>query len=184
MEVPRETLEQQIDRIALYHSVPTTTLHNLVWSESRGSTTVVSKTGDYGVVQLNLEHPPILEQGQLPITEAQALDPEFALDFAARAIKLGKEHAWTACNCYSLVRYKIGSVLPRMASVTPNSLPAVGSVAIFNYRGVKHIAYVERISVEGYHVLEANKTKCLIARRIVARNDPSLVGFWRSSPLP
>ena len=154
-----------------------------MWSESRGSTTVISKTGDYGLVQINLDYPPLLEPSQPPITREQALDPEFALNFAAKAIKQGKESAWTACNCYSLVRYKAGP-LPRMAAIAPNSPAKVGSVAIFNYRGVKHIAYVESIEADGIHVLEANKTKCLVGRRVISPYDPSLAGFWSRSNAP
>jgi len=171
-----ETIEGMISRIASETKVSSTTLYNLAWSESRLDPAAVSSTGDYGLVQINLDYPPLLDPLQTPITEEQALDPEFALNFAAKAIKLGKESAWVSCNCYSLVKTRIP--LPKMASIVPNSPAQVGGVAIFNYRGVKHIAYIEKITSAGYHVLEANKTKCLIGRRVVSFTDPNLTGFW------
>ncbi len=164
-----ETLPEMSDRIAIENGIPTSTLRNLVNSESGWNPDWISDTGDVGLVQINID--------TWHVKREDALDPQYSLEFAARKIKSGDESYWTVCNCYSLVKVKIPS-LPHMADVVPNSTPHVGAVAIFQYGTLKHIAYVTSIGADGFRVTEANITPCLVAPRLISWNDPHLRGFW------
>ncbi len=85
------------------------------------------------------------------------------------------------CSCVSYVRNFIPS-LPHMDAVwfatLPRSTPAVGRVAIFNYSGVYHVAYIESLGDTGFTVREANFKPCEKDRRFIEWNDDALVGFW------
>ena len=152
----------------------------MAFSESSLNTNAISNTGDYGIVQINLEQPPILEKGQELIIKEQALDPEFALNFAAKAITLDKQSAWVVCNCFSFVKTKIRNI-PQMDDIKPNSVPTVGGIVIMNYRGVKHIAYIEKILENGVLVFESNYRPCSLGKRVIEWTDPSLIGYWTSN---
>lgn len=174
---PVETLQDQARTIASEYGISFEKLSNLIYSESRWNPNAVSETGDYGLVQINLENPPELEKGQEPITKEQALDPEFSLRFAVRAIKQGQDSAWTVCNCYSLVKSRVRS-LPRVKDLKPNtSYPPKNGVVIMQY-DVPHYAYIESIQADGIHVLESNFEPCLVSRRVINFNDKKIVGFW------
>lgn len=166
-------VEALISQIAEEYSIPSTTLYNLAYSESRlnpdppghndGGTSA-------GVVQIQYK--------QWGITKEQALDPEFALRFAAKKIAKGEEYYWTPCNCYSHVKTFIPN-LPRTAELWPNSEPQIGSVALFRYsNGVRHYAYVKSVGEGFVRVTEANKTPCSIGERTVSLSDPFLLGFF------
>lgn len=173
-----ETLTEMADRIAGEYGIPSTTLRNLVYSESRWNPDAESKTGDCGLAQIN----DTLNPSGKGVPCEQAKDPAYALDFAARYIKAGQADRWVACNCYLLVKAKI-PLLPLMKDVLPNTTPHVGAVAIFEYTStkgayVKHIALITSIAAEGFTVLEANKQPCLIGSRFIRWDDPRLVGFF------
>ena len=168
-----ESLEKMSDRIAIFHNISTSTLRNLVWSESRWNPNATSTTGDRGILQINKEYWP-------DITDEQAFDPEFSLNFAAEKISQGKENLWTACNCYSLVKTRVNN-LPRMKDITPNSTLGRGVVAILDYSGTKHVAVVESVDSDSFVVFEANYTPCMIGRRTVRKDDPQIVGFYRNN---
>lgn len=164
-----ETLEEMSDRISGEYNISKSTLRNLVWSESRWKPDA-DNGEDRGLVQINREHNPT-------ITDEQAFDEEFALNFAAEKIAKGEEYLWTACNCYSLVKTKVQG-LPKMKDIKPNTFePVVGSVAVFDYDGLKHVAYVTEVHADSFKVFEANYQKCLISSRTVDKNDRSLQGF-------
>ncbi len=169
--VEPETIEELIARVAEEYAIPTTTLFNLAYSESRLKPDAIGDNGRaVGITQIHLDY-------WKEVTREQALDPEFNLRWAAEKIKDGKEHLWTACNCYSLVKTK--RAIPRMAEITPNSEPLIGSVAVFRYSdGVKHIAYVTDVGGGTVTVQEANFTKCKIGTRVIHLNDPFLIGFY------
>lgn len=108
------------------------------------------------------------------VSKEQALDPEFALSFAAKAIKEGKQDKWSVCNCYAFA-----SVLTDITSpVTRNSAPTVGSIAIFDYKGVPHYAVVVELKLDGFMIREANYEPCKTGTRLVKWNDPAIVGFY------
>jgi hypothetical protein len=121
-------------------------------------------------VQINLESHP-------SVTKEQALDPNFSLKWAAEEIAKGRSAQWTACNCYSLVKTRVRG-LPKQAALKPSGPVHIGSVAIFNYNGVKHFAYVKRLGADSFTVFEANYEPCLIAERTVSYKDAHLIGFY------
>lgn len=169
-ETPSKSLETLSDEIAIKWGISTSTLRNLVWSESRWNPKEVSPQGDRGLVQINKDAWP-------DITDEQAFDPEFALNFAAEKISEGKEHYWVVCNCVSAVKLK--TKIPKMAEIVPNTSLAPKTVAIFDYKGVKHIAYVESVEKDSFTVFESNYRPCLLERRSVSMFDKSIVGFWK-----
>ncbi len=173
-----ESLPQMADRISLELAPeePTSTLRNLVWSESRWDPDASNKGGDRGLVQINKwAHP--------EVNDAEAYDPDFALRFASRAIADHTEAEWVVCNCWLYLKTRVAG-LPRMAEIIPNGTPRIGAVAIFVYkdkrtgRNVRHVALIEKLSDSGFTVAETNFTKCLFDRRWIAWGDPHLVGFW------
>lgn len=171
-----ETLPEMAERIALEHEVSTSTLADLVWSESRWDPDASNAGGDRGLVQINKwSHP--------EVSDAQAYNPEFALNFAASSIAAGTEEQFVVCNCYAYLKTRLKE-LPRMADIVPNGTPKIGSVAVFFYRDkqtgkrVKHVALIEKMSDSGFMVAESNFTKCLFDRRFIDWNDPHLIGFW------
>ncbi len=60
----------------------------------------------------------------------------------------------------------------------PRVTPAVGEVAMFNYDGTYHVAYISELREEGFIVQEANFHKCQKGTRLIDWQDPHLVGFW------
>lgn len=73
--------------------------------------------------------------------------------------------------------------MPHMDAVwfatLPRSSPAVGRVAIFDYSGVYHVAYVAEIGEDGFKVYEANFSRCAKGTRFIKwSGDNHLVGFW------
>ncbi len=60
----------------------------------------------------------------------------------------------------------------------PHSMPAVGRVAVFNYSGLWHVAYILQLSDDGFWVYEWNFHKCEKGTRFVYWNDPSIAMFW------
>lgn len=169
-----ETLQDQINRISLLHGNSSTTLSNLVHEESGGDPTA-DNGYDRGIVQINRAANPT-------ITDAQAFDAEWSLNWAARMIYLGEEWRWTPCNCYAFAKWKIGKPLPKMADIVPNTDgPVGGALAIFDYNGKKHVEITEGITVTAtsttIDLYGANYEPCKIMRRTVDLNDPHLIGF-------
>lgn len=175
---PAETLQERGTRIALDHHISTSTLFNLVDSESTWDPNASGDHGcSWGLTQQNIcAHP--------GITKEQALDPEWALNKAATDIEKGMDYIYSSCNCYSLVSTKIKN-LPHMADIQTNTtVPHKGQVAIFYYREkgtgkiIKHIAYVTNVSGGDITIQEANKIHCLVDTRVIHLSDTNLVGFW------
>ncbi len=84
----------------------------------------------------------------------------------------------TSCNCYEFVATKVP--LPHMADIVPNTTPAVGMAAVFYYHGgtVKHVAYITKITQDGFYVAESNFKHCTYDKRFVSWSDPFLAGFF------
>lgn len=168
-----ETLEEMSDRIALEYGISTTTLSNLVDSESKWNPNALGKDGEVGLVQ-------ILPSAWPDITEDQMHDPEFSLRFAAEKIAKGEEYYWTVCSCMAFARVK-GARLPRgnASDLVPNSEePRVGGVVLLEYSQQSHVAYVERVTIEGIEIIESNFEPCKITRRTIKHDDPNIKGFW------
>lgn len=64
-----------------------------------------------------------------------------------------------------------------MGDVQPNSLPSVGSVAIFQYKE-KHLAIVEKLTSNGFYLKETNYRPCEVSTRFIPWNSERLKGFY------
>lgn len=178
---PPETLPEMIERISAVIGNSTSTLTNLVFSESGNDSEAVGDHGcSLGYTQQNT--------CTTNVTPTQALDAETALTIAANDIKNHIEDRYTVCNCYSYLKTRIKG-LPRMDDLIPNGTPSVGAVAIFEYHDketgaiVKHVAQIDSMTENGFTVAESNYTHCLVDQRYVAWNDTHIVGFWSARAL-
>lgn len=132
--------------------------------------------GDRGLVQINRDAHP-------EVSDAQAFDAEFALNYAAHALASSTEDQFVVCNCYAYLKTRVPG-LPKMVQIVPNGTPKIGAVAIFAYKDkrtgkmVKHVALIEKMTAMGFSVAETNYTKCLFDRRSVEWDDSHLVGFF------
>lgn len=166
-----ESIESIIGRVSHETGVSSSTLYNLSKSESTLNPDAIGDHGcSYGLTQINI----CAHKG---LTKEEALDPETNLTWAANRIAEGNLSWWTAGNCYSYILTILGR-LPHMAQILPNTGIKVGSVAVFNYSGVKHIAYVSSVNTDSFTVKEANYKPGVIGIREVSIDDRSLEGFW------
>lgn len=167
-----KTLKEAVFEIADEYGVPHETVDSLITSESNWEPdTVNEKSGDYGLVQINLASWP-------DVTKEQAMNPLWSARWAIEKLSKGQEHYWVVCNCYMAVQVVSGYDLPLMADIEPNTYAFEGAVAIFDYDGVKHLAYIEKFNERTFTVREANYKKCHMGFREVSYNDPAIVGFW------
>lgn len=152
---------------ALY-GVSSTSLANLVWSES-GNDPLADNGVDRGIAQISrVWHP--------EVSDKCAFDTACALDWAAQRIKAGYGYEWTSGNCYSYVSMFVR--LPKMSEVLPSKTLGLVKVAIFDYRGVKHVALVTSSTQNGFWVQEANYKPFKIGPRFITWGDKALIGFW------
>lgn len=165
-----------ISDLSLQYGIASPALLNMATSESSLNPDAVGDHGcSLGIVQINLcAHP--------NITRAEALDPHWALTYAAQAIADDTDYHWTSCNCYSYVLVHLGS-LPLMAKIQPNSTPKVGGVAIFYYRShegtiVKHVALITAQTDTTISIAESNLERCKTDVRVVDKSDAHLDGYW------
>lgn len=159
-----------VDRIALAHGVATSTLRSLVQSESEWNPTR-DNGQDRGLCQINRKAWP-------NITDEQAFDPDWCLNWTADKISKGEEYRWVVCSCWATVKTKVDK-LPKMVDIIPNtSNPKPGEVAIFQYGNIKHIAYIEKVVRNKITLYEGNYKPCVLARREVINTDHNLVGYF------
>ena len=170
-----ETLEAKIDRIATAHKIATTTLYNLVESESQFDTKARGRDGEVGLVQI------------MPLwgfSVEQMEDPEFSLNFAAEKLANGQEDLWTVCSCKKFA-VAMGSQMTRgnADDIFPNTpVPIVGGVIILKYpSGRHHLAPITKdtIQPDGYHITTANKEPCKITSEVLPLNSKLIMGFYR-----
>jgi len=177
-----ERLKERAYWLAVNNGVSWETLNNLITSESQWNPSARSKTGDYGLVQINLASWP-------DITKEQALDPDFSLNWAIDRLKEDKAYLWSVCSCISQLRIE-GIKLPKYfieaRDFIPNSPPVIGGVAIFKYKKASHVAVIKKFTKNGFIISEANYSPCLTGTREIAWDDPHLKGFWTplSHPTP
>lgn len=94
----RECLEEMVDKYAEKYSVSAEQMKTVIACESGWDTDIqsqhINKQGEqeqsFGLVQIHLPSHPL-------VTYEQATDPEFSLDFMARAFSEGEQSMWT---CY------------------------------------------------------------------------------------
>lgn len=168
-----------MEEIAAKYKIAPSVLTNLVQSESTFDPNAVGdKNCSFGLAQINI-------CAHKEIDKAEALDPDFALNYAAKAISEGTEDIWSVCNCYAFIQANYIKNLPRMAEIQPNtSVPHKGFVAIFYYpdkktgKIVKHIAYT--LDDQGT-IKQANKTHCLVDSQVINKLSPYFAGYWDPS---
>jgi len=171
-----ETIEEKINQVALSHKIATTTLYNLAMSESSLGEKRVGDSGkSCGVIHFHKDY--------YPEENARCEDDEYILNRAAEMIAKGEEYKFTPCSCVQFVKAK-GAKLPRgdADDLFPNTdVPSVGGVMILKYWKPErhHVAYIESIEKDGYHIIEANFKKCAITRRVIPINDKHIMGFWQ-----
>lgn len=176
IEEPKtEILVEQIVGVAENHSISTTTLFNLSMSESTlGENRIGDNGKSCGVIHFHRDY--------YPEDFAKCEDDEYILNRAADMIANGEEYKFTPCNCVSFVKVK-GVDLPQIKDLKPNSsYPRVGGVVIFDYPNAFHVAYVEKVTEDGIHVIESNYESCAITRRIISFDDSNIVGYWSEVP--
>ena len=167
----KETLEQQIDRIAIQHDIATTTLYNLAFSESSLGE---KRTGDNGK-SCGIIH---FHKDYYPEENSRCDDDEYILTRAAEMIADGEGWKFSPCNCYAFANVLTDYKLPKMRDILPNSnYPRVGGLVILRYTNDKHIAIVQSVETDGFWIREANFEACKLGRRFIDWNDPHLKGF-------
>lgn len=169
---PQESVAALISRVATEVGVSSTTLYNLSYNESGLNPDARGDKGcSLGLTQQNV-------CANTDITKEQALDPEWSLRRAAKDIKSGKEYRYMVCNCWGYIKANFIKSLPNTAALYPNSEPRVGAVAIYDYNGTPHYAYVTTIGDGTYKEIGANLKPCDVGRREVSYSKAELVGFW------
>lgn len=103
--------------------------------------------------------------------------------WSAERIKDGYLSEWTVANCYAFIRTQVRNV-PLMSKIKPNSTPHKGSIAIFDYKGIPHLALVTEVNSEGFTVREANYIPAKISTRTVDWKDKNLKGFYSPTTPP
>lgn len=153
-----------------------TTLFNLAFSESTLNPDAVGDRGcSYGLVQINLcAHP--------AIATSSALDPEFALSWAAQRLAEGNGWWFTSCTCIGWAKSQ-GVKIPKGMSawdLLPNGIPQVGGLVLINGN---HVAVITGFSKDGSSLIisEANWSPCKIGTRVISMTDKRIRGFWTPS---
>lgn len=166
-----ETIEDKINRVAEAHKIATTSLYNLAMSESSLGEKRVGDGGDScGIIHHMRQF--------YPEQFARCDDDEYILNFAAEQIAQGNGDIYVPGNCYAFVRALLGKI-PKMSEIQPNTaIPRKGEIAIFYYKGKKHIAVEDEILEDGFWVREANFLPFVIGRRFIKWNDPAFAGFY------
>lgn len=90
------------------------------------------------------------------------------------------------CSCVKGVR----NFIPTMPygdanNVFSNSELFIGVVAIFWFppsktypKGTKHVAYVDQIKGNSFHIKQTNKQTCQYTEEWISFDDPNLLGFY------
>ena len=91
---PPKTIEQLIDDKATEYQVSADLMRKIIHCESSGNPNAVGDGGySHGLVQIHLPSHPYVSEGQ-------ALNPEFAINFLAENLSKGKGAMWT---CYRML---------------------------------------------------------------------------------
>lgn len=174
-----DNLGVEINQVAKLYKISSTTLNNLVYSESGGDPNAIGDHGDArGLVQINDRYWP-------DIPDSDAFDIKFSLDFAAQKIADGTEYQWSVCSCVATAR-NLGVKIPIGWSAddfVPNislSNAQKGDLVLFHYKnGLDHVAVIEGYSEGRIRVEEGNYISCKSpTSRLVEPTDPNIVGYW------
>lgn len=167
-------LKTEATAVAEKYKISTTTLFNLIDAESKWDPATTSPDGnDRGLVQISRIWFP-------SISDAEAYNPAFSLDFAASQIAKGNAYLWTSCSCVKTARY-LGVQFPAISSpadLKPNASPEVGAVVILKYGQTWHMAKITKLNEASMSVVEGNYEPCKISTREISYNDPHIIGFY------
>lgn len=167
-------LQEAATQVAARYHIATTTLFNLIDQESGWNPNITSKDGnDRGLLQISRIYFPA-------VSDAEAYDPLFSLDFAAKEIAQGNAYLWTSCSCVKSARL-LGLKFPFInspADLSPNATPQVGGAVILKYGSVWHMAVITKLDTTGMQVIEGNFEPCKITRRTISYQDMHIVGFY------
>jgi hypothetical protein len=167
IKIHTPTLQETATRIAEEQDFSTTTLFAVIEAESNWDCSQIGAAGERGCLQIIPKlHPSV-----------DPMNFEASVHYFISEYQAGRSWEWTECNCWTFVHTKRPD-LPLMKEIKPNSSRKVGSVAIFDYDGIHHIAYVTEVHDDYFIVSEANYKPCTVAKRIVRYDDKSFLGFW------
>lgn len=173
IEIHDYTLQEKANDIATEYVISTTTFSNLITSESNWNPEATSTTGDRGIMQISdYFHP--------EVSDKCAFDTDCAMRWAAGYIKAHGTDEWISCNCYLMAKVYRPDI-PLTKDLKPNSPVRKGAIAIYNYHGIPHYAYVTGVQNDGtYGHWEkgSNLEPCKIYSRFVPESNPFLVGYW------
>lgn len=173
-----EMLGMKIEEVAEKYKIASTTLNNLVYSESKGDP-LADNGYDRGIVQISrIYHP--------EVSDACAFDLDCALDWAGKRISGGYEWEWSVCSCIATAR-NLGVKIPKGWSAkdfTPNvplSQLAIGDLVLFKYKnGLSHVAVFKGFLGGKLSVVEGNYIACKApTTRLIDPADQSIIGYWR-----
>lgn len=179
VEIHTLTLQEKADMVAQSFGISTTTFASLIKNES-GWDPNADNGYDRGLVQISrIQHP--------DVTDAQAFDVDFSLNWAAQEIKSGRISGWTVCNCWLYTKMLYGPTMPLTKDLKPNSPMRVGAIAIYNYNGLLHYGYVtegQNDPVYGHWERGSNKKPCEPYTSFVTEDNKYLVGYYFAPASP
>lgn len=126
----------------------------------------------------NALSPAIISDYTLPEPAVEAINP-VSIEVPPNS-EIQAEDKDIKCLCVAYARDIEGMDLPypiNADQLVPNGTPDEGNGILFDYKGVRHLAVIKTITAEGWFVREANKLPCKVSERIVAYNDPYIIGF-------
>lgn len=178
-QAPESDIRPAIERIADKWGIASSTLYNLAESESGVGKERVGDGGkSCGIIHFH--------QDFYPEEFSKCDDDEYILNKAAEMIANGEEWKFTPCSCIQTAK-AMGAKLPKgnANDLFPNTseAPRVGGVLILKYWNPDrhHVAYIEKISENGYHIVEGNFEKCKITRRVIPIEDRHIMGAYKWS---
>lgn len=176
--VSTESLEDKIARIASAHKIEYQTLYNLAESESKlGEQRIGDGGKSCGIIHFHKDY--------YPEEFSKCEDDEYILNRAAEMISKGEDWKFTPCSCVQFAK-AMGAKLPKGSAndLFPNTseFPRVGGVLILKYWNPDrhHVAYIEAIKEDGYHIVEGNFERCKITKRVIPFNSKNIMGAYKA----
>ena len=170
-----ESLYELATRIAGEYGVPTSTLFNLIGSESQWNPKAYNaKTGDRGIVQIS-------EIWNPDVTDECAFDAECSLRWAVERLARGEHWRWAVCSCVQYMKAR-GAPIPNgfdANEILPNTPePVVGALVLIDYENIGHVAMITEVGSTTISITESNYERCKITSRTIDRSDAKIRGYW------
>lgn len=182
IEIHDISLQEKAIDIATEYGISTTTFTSLITNESGWDANATSTTGDRGIMQIsNFYHP--------EVSNTCAFDVDCAMNWGAGYIKVHGTDEWVVANCYLYAKILYEKYhhlpFPKQKDLVPNSPARPGAIAIYDYDGKPHDAFVLKVdNGDAYRFYEqgTNLEPAVPYKRWVDANHPKLKGFYY--PLP